>query len=149
MCPSRVTRVMGLNIALCGLSLMAIGLAVALQLQVEAPASSTAQLLAELVSLAPSVVGAILTFLAAIRIGLTARPGHSLPSGLAIMVGIGLLTTIAERFPPDSSWHATRTLGLSLIMLGIDGFVLVSTALWHLLISRCRTRKSDGGSDAI
>jgi hypothetical protein len=139
MCPGKVTRVMGLNIALCGLSLMSIGLAIALQLQLEASASPVAERLAEFVSFAPSVVGALLTFLAAIRIGLTARPGHSLSSGLILIAGIGLLATTARRFSPDSPWHATRSLGFSLNILGIDGLVLISMALWRLLTKHGRT----------
>ena len=139
MCPGKLMRVMGLNIALCGVSLMSIGLAIALQLQLEGSASPKGEYLAELVSFAPSVVGALLTFLGAIRIGLTARPGHSLFSGLALIAGITILTTTAVRFSPNSSWHATRTLGFSLIILRIDGLVLVATALWRLLVKQGRT----------
>jgi hypothetical protein len=135
----KVARVMGLNMALCGLSLMSIGLAISLQLQLEGSANPTEVQLAEVVSFATSVVGALLTFLGAIRIGLTARPGHSLSSGLALVAGISLLTMMAVRLSTNSSWDATKTLGLSLIILRIDGLVLVSTALWRLLIKQGRT----------
>lgn len=134
MCPGKLMRVMALTIALCGLSLVAIGLGVALQLQVEVSTSPRTEHFADLVFLAPSVVGALLMFLGAIRIGLTAR-GHLLSFGLALIAGISLAMT-AVRFSPNSSSRATRTLA-SLNILRIDG-VVFSTALWRLLTKQGR-----------
>ena len=134
--PTNVPQVMGLKIALCGVALMCMGIAIAGQLQLEASANRAAKNVPEVVSLIPSIVGALLTFLGAIRISLTARPRHLLAFGFVLVIAASVLPGAVSRLFPEPlvAHHWTPPLVLSFFVLRVDGLILFSTACLRLLI---------------
>ena len=65
----------------------------------ESPANRSAQNVPELISLVPCIVGALLTFLGAVRISLTARPWYLVAFGIVVVVAASVFpAVVADTF---------------------------------------------------
>lgn len=133
---ANVTQVIGLKIALCGVALISIAVAIASQPQVESPTNRSAQNVPEFVFLVPCIVGALLTFLGAVRISLTGRPWHLAAFGTVLLVAASVLPGAASRLfsEPLVAHRWTSPLVLPFFVLRVDGLILFSTAFVRLLI---------------
>jgi hypothetical protein len=133
---------LGWKIALCGVALMLIGVALGAQTQRDNPAGTvvTAKDARGMVPLVPSVVGAVLTFLGAIRISLATRPLRSAALGFVLVVVVSTLPlAAAELFPELKTYRWTVPSVLPLFVFRIVGLIFLSTGVLRLL-SKARDR---------
>jgi hypothetical protein len=126
----------GLKIALCGASLMLIGLALAAYQfkspdRAQVPPNDTH----EIVLLVPSVVGALLVLLGSIRVSLTMRPSRVALFGIILFIAATAIPPfVAQMFPRMITDLNTLPSLLPLFVLRIIGLMFLSTALLRLLL---------------
>ena len=140
------SQVVGWKILLCGCALMLVGATIGRQIQLEnsANALATSKAAREFIPLIPVAMGALLAFLGATRLALTARPAYLLPLGLFLDVAAHLIPVTADRvFPATSIGRWSLLSLLPLYALQVVGLIVVSVSFLRLLI-RMGQRRSAG-----
>jgi hypothetical protein len=135
----KITRPIDSKIALCGASLMVMGVAISAQLHLDNPANAVIadREAREVLPLVPSIAGACLIFLASTRISLTARRSYLLVFGFVFLIMATALPFAAARlFPAMNTYHWALSSLLPLFVLRIIGLIFLSTALLRLLVGK-------------
>jgi hypothetical protein len=136
---AKMTRPIDSKIALCGATLMVMGVAIGAQLRLDNPAHAVIvdREARKVLPLAPSFAGACLIFLASIRISLTARPTHLLAFGFALLiVATAFPYAAAQLFPALKTYDWDLFSLLPLFVLRIIGLIFLSTALLRLIVAK-------------
>src|ERR1700734_2143568 len=135
--PENTTQLVGLKVSLCGAALMLIGAAIGSQVQIESSASMmvTAKDAREIVSLVPSIIGSLMTFVGSIRMSLTVRPLRLAALGFVLVVAAGALPLAVSQVVPEmNTYKWTLPSVLPVFVLRIVGLIFFSTAVLRLLL---------------
>jgi len=128
-------RVFGLRIALYGVALMLAGIGLAAQLQAEpVAASSVGKEAARVISMIPSVAGAILTLWGAIRLSLFTPRLSLFVSGIGLVTAATAFPLAAAQLVPGMKqyqWNFNSL--LPLFIFRISGLIFFSTAVLRWL----------------
>ena len=114
-----------------------------IQLENSANALATSKAARQLIPLIPVAIGALLAFLGATRLALTARPAYLLPLGLLLDIAAHLIPVTADRvFPATSTGRWSLLSVLQLYALQVVGLILISVGFLRLLIRMGQRRSA-------